>query len=543
MTIDAASTFYLHREGPGVLFGMSYRRETARLPRGLQRGLAAGPRSRRWSGAHPRCSTSAWRTAGPGSTRSTPDHNALIGEAHEISRFLYATGFSGHGFLQGPAVGEVVRDLYLGREPVVDVSSLSARAVRDRHLGPRARARLTGHGSRRPRRPDARPRRPARPARPPPRGAAPSRSLGGRPHGGAPHLAARPRPAISATDEAALRAAARRPCSAARAARSPRVSTCSPTSRWRTSSTATTRAISPACPGPPVTSPCSVSGSPPGCRRSRRRGAAAPAPPRSSSSRSTGCATRSAWHRTARACCSLGGSMASTTALVVARARARQRRALPVRPDPLVAAAQRARPGLATPSRCASLPTDAAPPLGPGHAARRSAVRPRRRTVAADRRRHRGNHQHRRGRRPRRHRRRLRASTGCGCTSTAPTVARRAGTGRNGIRALERADSFVLDPHKWLFQPYDVACVWVARPGGALPHLRHAPGIPSRLRRAAVDLHNRSLELTRRARGAKLWLTLRTYGLDRLVDAVQRGIALAEHAELVVAADEPGSRS
>ncbi len=56
----------------------------------------------------------------------TPDHNALIGEAEEVTRFLYATGFSGHGFLMGPAVGEVMRDLYLGRPPVVDVSSLSA---------------------------------------------------------------------------------------------------------------------------------------------------------------------------------------------------------------------------------------------------------------------------------------------------------------------------------------------------------------------------------------------------------------------------------
>ncbi len=50
----------------------------------------------------------------------------FIGEAPGVSRFLYATGFSGHGFLQGPAVGEVLRDLYLGQEPVVDVSSMSA---------------------------------------------------------------------------------------------------------------------------------------------------------------------------------------------------------------------------------------------------------------------------------------------------------------------------------------------------------------------------------------------------------------------------------
>ena len=56
----------------------------------------------------------------------TPDHNALIGESPGTERFLYATGFSGHGFLQGPAAGEIVRDLVLGDEPFVDVAPLSA---------------------------------------------------------------------------------------------------------------------------------------------------------------------------------------------------------------------------------------------------------------------------------------------------------------------------------------------------------------------------------------------------------------------------------
>jgi sarcosine oxidase subunit beta len=54
----------------------------------------------------------------------TPDHNAIIGEASEVSRFLYATGFSGHGFLQGPAVGEILRDLVLGRPTFVDIAPL-----------------------------------------------------------------------------------------------------------------------------------------------------------------------------------------------------------------------------------------------------------------------------------------------------------------------------------------------------------------------------------------------------------------------------------
>jgi sarcosine oxidase subunit beta len=65
-------------------------------------------------------------TGGQGYYEVTPDHNALVGETPDVGRFLYATGFSGHGFLQGPAVGEIVRDLVLGREPFVDVSPLSA---------------------------------------------------------------------------------------------------------------------------------------------------------------------------------------------------------------------------------------------------------------------------------------------------------------------------------------------------------------------------------------------------------------------------------
>jgi glycine/D-amino acid oxidase-like deaminating enzyme len=56
----------------------------------------------------------------------SPDWNALVGEAPDPGGFLYATGFSGHGFLQAPAVGEIVRDLVLGREPFVDVAALSA---------------------------------------------------------------------------------------------------------------------------------------------------------------------------------------------------------------------------------------------------------------------------------------------------------------------------------------------------------------------------------------------------------------------------------
>ncbi|SMO96075.1 sarcosine oxidase subunit beta [Geodermatophilus aquaeductus] len=125
-TIDFDTSFYFHREGRGLLMGMSDPDETpgfrltrsdAWLPRlaaAIERrapalagvGVASG-----WAGLY----------------EMTPDHNALIGRAADVEGFLYATGFSGHGFLMGPAVGEVVRDLYLGVEPFVDVSVFDVR--------------------------------------------------------------------------------------------------------------------------------------------------------------------------------------------------------------------------------------------------------------------------------------------------------------------------------------------------------------------------------------------------------------------------------
>jgi sarcosine oxidase subunit beta len=134
-TIDFATSFYFHGEGPGLLLGMSDPDETPgfRLQRSddwLPR-LAAAIEHRA-----PRISDVGIASGWAGLYEMTPDHNALIGESGEVSRFLYATGFSGHGFLMGPAVGEVVRDLYHGDRPVVDVSGLGVERFRHSALRP-----------------------------------------------------------------------------------------------------------------------------------------------------------------------------------------------------------------------------------------------------------------------------------------------------------------------------------------------------------------------------------------------------------------------
>lgn len=72
----------------------------------------------------------------------TPDRNALIGRSGDVDGFLFATGFSGHGFLQAPAVGEIVRDLYLERTPFIDVGPLSAARFEGRAAAVRPEAHI-----------------------------------------------------------------------------------------------------------------------------------------------------------------------------------------------------------------------------------------------------------------------------------------------------------------------------------------------------------------------------------------------------------------
>ena len=140
-TIDFGTSFYFHREGDGLLLGMSDPHETPgfRMGRSDDWLLGLGEvMERRTPGLAEVGIAGGWA----GLYEMTPDHNALVGEAGSVSRFLYATGFSGHGFLMGPAVGEVMRDLYLGRRPVVDVSGLDARRFTDARDPPRAQHRL-----------------------------------------------------------------------------------------------------------------------------------------------------------------------------------------------------------------------------------------------------------------------------------------------------------------------------------------------------------------------------------------------------------------
>ena len=131
-TIDASTTFYVHgsdRAGrSGLLMGMSDPAQAAGFGRAYDPAWLPGLRALA-RGCAPTLAdlladdvVEGWA----GLYEQTPDANALIGEAPGVGRFLYATGFSGHGFCQAPAAGEVIADLVLRREPFVDVAPLRA---------------------------------------------------------------------------------------------------------------------------------------------------------------------------------------------------------------------------------------------------------------------------------------------------------------------------------------------------------------------------------------------------------------------------------
>ncbi|WP_197739910.1 aminotransferase class V-fold PLP-dependent enzyme [Mycolicibacterium sp. P9-64] len=92
---------------------------------------------------------------------------------------------------------------------------------------------------------------------------------------------------------------------------------------------------------------------------------------------------------------------------------------------------------------------------------------------------------------------------------------------------IERADSFIVDPHKWLFAPYD-CCALVYR-NAALAraaHTQHA-GYLDAIDREVWNPADLAVHLSRRARGLPFWFSLAVHGTDRYVKAIERTLSVA----------------
>jgi sarcosine oxidase, subunit beta len=121
MVIDFETTFYFHREGAGVLFGMGDPEE----PRGFDTTVrwdflpeVIGAALRRLPALADASISHAWA----GLYEMSPDANPLIGAVPEVRGLYLINGFSGHGFQHSPAAGRVLADLMTGRDPGLDIA-------------------------------------------------------------------------------------------------------------------------------------------------------------------------------------------------------------------------------------------------------------------------------------------------------------------------------------------------------------------------------------------------------------------------------------
>jgi L-2,4-diaminobutyrate decarboxylase len=129
-----------------------------------------------------------------------------------------------------------------------------------------------------------------------------------------------------------------------------------------------------------------------------------------------------------------------------------------------------------------------------------------------------------------------------GAALAAPSV-------RDRYRGVERADSFIVDPHKWLFAPFDSCALLYRDPriAGAA-HTQHAEYLEVLHEDEGGDVvwnaSDYAHHLSRRARGLPFWFSLATHGTDAYGRAIESTLAVAhagadlirgsEHVELVV---------
>src|SRR5690606_12498897 len=104
---------------------------------------------------------------------------------------------------------------------------------------------------------------------------------------------------------------------------------------------------------------------------------------------------------------------------------------------------------------------------------------------------------------------------------------------RHLFDGIERADSVTIDPHKWMFSPYDCGASIYKKPELAKnAHSQQGSYLDIFKDEGAHGFNptDYQIQLTRRVRGLPLWFSLATHGTDRYKQSVERGIELAQIA-------------
>jgi glutamate/tyrosine decarboxylase-like PLP-dependent enzyme len=117
--------------------------------------------------------------------------------------------------------------------------------------------------------------------------------------------------------------------------------------------------------------------------------------------------------------------------------------------------------------------------------------------------------------------------------------------GKAALAGIERADSVTLDPHKWLFQPFELGCLLV-RDATVLTrafrvtdddHPDYLADVTRHIRHD-VNFYEQGIQLTRSFKALKLWLSLRAFGLAEFRRAIDVGFDSALAAERILREDD-----
>lgn len=110
--------------------------------------------------------------------------------------------------------------------------------------------------------------------------------------------------------------------------------------------------------------------------------------------------------------------------------------------------------------------------------------------------------------------------------------------GRELLDGLELADSLSLDPHKWLFQPYEIGCVLVRDRDHLLDTFRILPEYLKDTQQYSDEFNftDHGIQLTRNFRALKLWMSIKVFGWASFRAAIERGFVLAEFTEACLGA-------
>jgi sarcosine oxidase subunit beta len=125
LVIDAASSFYFHREGAGVLMGMGSPNERPSFDTTPDERFVADELLPTAVERFPPLAEASVKHSWVGLYEMTPDRHPVIGPAPGVTGLLLANGFSGHGFQHAPVVGKLLAELVVkGTARTVDVSGL-----------------------------------------------------------------------------------------------------------------------------------------------------------------------------------------------------------------------------------------------------------------------------------------------------------------------------------------------------------------------------------------------------------------------------------